>query len=101
MKLLTLLLALYMLTLSCVPCICEDNCADEKTEHATAADKPDADNCTPFCSCACCHSVVVSLKPVLSAKKLPEFCSKLSFDSTDQDFTSYNSHNIWQPPKLS
>jgi hypothetical protein len=101
MKFLTLLASFYMLALSCVPCICEDNCANEKTEQSKPADKRQEDNCTPFCSCSCCHSVVFNLKPILSAKKLSEFQAKATFELADENFTSYNSHNIWQPPKLS
>ncbi len=101
MKFLTLLFAGYMLALCCVPCICEDICAKEKTEHSASKEKQQDDNCMPFCSCSCCHSLVTNVKPVLSFKKMPAIPGKKKFALADQDFTSYNCRNIWQPPKLS
>ncbi len=100
MKFLVLLFALYTITLSCVPCICEDNCADEKTEQPDSKGKQKDDDCTTFCNCSCCHSVINTLKTTSLVKKAIHFSGKFKFSLLDQHFTSYNCHNIWQPPKL-
>jgi hypothetical protein len=99
MKFLTLIFTLYMLTLSCVPCICEDICANNKTEQSHSKDKQDK-GCASFCSCSCCHSTPANIKLLLPIKANPEF-SKSKFILADQQYISYQCHNIWQPPKLS
>ena len=72
MRLLTLLLSLYILLITLVPCHCDDDCvAENKAEHhnhisqTIKADthQEDADKCqdrcTPFCCCANQHVVCI------------------------------------------
>ena len=102
MKFFSLLFALYMLTLSCLPCVCDDDCANENTEQSSnhSNNKQD-DNCTPFCSCACCNTLVYNQNLSFQINKSTTFPSKLNFAIANQNFSSYNCQFIWQPPKLS
>ena len=90
-----------MAALSFVPCICEDNCANATAEQSTTNHKKQNDNCAPFCNCACCHSVVNNLKPALFIGGISGFPEKMNFVLANQNFTTYNCDNIWQPPRLS
>ncbi|MEP6465868.1 MAG: DUF6660 family protein, partial [Parafilimonas sp.] len=103
MKFLTIIFALYVLTLSCVPCMCDNLTKSNtgQTNNNPTKEKSHDDNCTPFCSCTCCPAPAyfhiktdyISIKPIA-------FTSLKQFASVE-DYSSYNCHNIWQPPKLS
>ena len=105
MKFLTLIFALYILTLSCVPCMCDDIAKSEttqQTKNTPTKDKNHNDNCTPFCTCTCCCASAYfhiktdyfTIKPIVST-------STKKFALVDKNYSSYKCHNIWQPPKLS
>jgi hypothetical protein len=91
-----------MLTLSCVPCVCNDICATEQAEHNNSSNENhEEEDCTPFCNCSCCNYVLENVSVVSSSQFKINFVSKLAFPLIVQNFSSFNSHNIWQPPKLS
>lgn len=106
MKWLTLIFALYLLLLSCVPCMCDDiktsdTTRDTKTNNP-AKKKNNDDNCTPFCTCTCCPApAFFHIKADYNTNKPTAFINPMHFTLVDKDYSSYNCHNIWQPPKLS
>jgi hypothetical protein len=102
-KFFSILLTLYTLSLSLMPCADGYACSDEVAESAQAActehsDEEEEDFCSPFCVCACCAQsvwapyLVYETKVIASpqqgfAYELPDFASQIQ--------------SIWQPPKLS
>lgn len=99
------ILTFYMLALSVVPCYDAGNeCNDNRRETISAQShdhKQDKDDvCTPFCTCNCCHSSIVSfnfkpfefnqVKPAVMVQKI-----------TVRDFYLFSNYygTIWQPPK--
>jgi hypothetical protein len=59
------------------------------------------ENYNPFCACACCPGATFYYLRNFNMAKPALQPVVTSFAITDQSFTSYNSHNIWQPPRLS
>jgi hypothetical protein len=101
MKYFLLLFSLYILTLSSVPCVCEDMCEDENIEQTTQHEQEQDENCTPFCTCACCHTVVTAYKYVALNKK-QSFALPINYPIVKvKDFISTTLNANWQPPKMS
>ncbi|WP_323757849.1 hypothetical protein [Roseivirga sp.] len=96
-------MALLILFFSLTPCAegwGEDNCANESGIHAESEpidSHQEADTCTPFCACACCH---IPLITVYVFPKMPEndppgdFLVEVSGSITPPLF------EIWHPPKI-
>jgi hypothetical protein len=102
MKFLIALFSLYILTLSCVPCSCEENCTETEISQTSTNDhQQEKDHCTPFCTCSCCQTIVTTFKISPVSPKAMEFIQAEKLFETDQRFSSYNNPPIWQPPKLS
>ena len=106
MKVLTFILAIYILVLSAMPCgdmhnVC--NASNAKTElsqnHDHQQDKDDY--CSPFCTCSCCSASIVALdfKP-FQLKKPAEFSITQKLTIRNFSFVSNFYGNIWQPPKI-
>jgi hypothetical protein len=102
MKFISILLTLYTLSLSVMPCADGYTCSDEAQEsslaRSTEHDADEEDFCSPFCVCACCAQSVWTPHLVYETKvatneqqtfiyELPNFSSQIQ--------------SIWQPPKLS
>ena len=103
MKWLSIIFAFYLLTLSCVPCLCDDL---QPTQQTTKQDNHKKDNskennCNPFCTCASCISGVCIPQNTIQILPTILFSKEQKISCNNQQFSSYNSHNIWQPPKLS
>jgi hypothetical protein len=70
MKVLSVILSLYILLLSAVPCHCDEHDATYDNGEAQITSvaqhmKNHTDACTPFCTCPCgCHSAVSFAEPV-------------------------------------
>ena len=106
MKAIAFFMAFYILVLSAVPC--NDmhnkcNSKNAKTEltqnHDHQQDKDD--NCTPFCTCACCSASVVALDfAPFRIKKPAEFSITKKITIRNFSFVSNYFGNIWQPPKI-
>jgi len=100
MKMLTAFMAIYMLTLSCLPCGDSADCIDEISTAISETlphHENHEENCTPFCVCACCAVPIVQPNYFVVTPRLKPFCvSNIIFD---EDFFSSNIHNIWQPPR--
>ncbi|MBK8847521.1 MAG: hypothetical protein IPO27_13660 [Bacteroidetes bacterium] len=101
MKFITFILALYVLTLSTVPCYVEDKCLNQDTSNRTNRNNDEqgcSDCCSPFVSCGTCcgftfHFTAFSLQATfLSTEKV--------FSNYKQTFHSQFAPSIWQPPKL-
>jgi hypothetical protein len=101
-KIISILLTIYTLSLSMMPCADEYVCSDEITESVvdTSADhsSEEEDFCSPFCVCACCaqniwapyllyKTKIVLNELLVAVYRLPDFASQ--------------TQSIWQPPKLS
>ena len=100
MKFFAYFMALYILVLSVVPCSdVHNNCNDKKatTELTQNHDhqQDQDDNCSPFCTCACCSANVIALdfKPTQFS-----FSQKVAIRNFS--FISNFYGNIWQPPKI-
>ncbi|MFN8325740.1 DUF6660 family protein [Flavobacterium sp.] len=107
MKLLTVILSIYLVTLSAIPC------ADIKSEsevHLEVAQTSDKDNhshdkgndlCSPFCICNCCGQVTLNYVATINYDFPVQFEEIKSSKST---YTSALHSNffgsIWQPPQL-
>lgn len=111
MKFLNIILSIYLVALSCLPCADMEaksvgkndtnaiaKTTDDHNEHSHDKDK---DLCSPFCSCNCCGSQIVSYFNVMTCNfavvskeiktQLPSYTSK---------FTSNFYGSIWQPPQI-
>lgn len=105
MRFFTLLLSIYLLVLSCVPCEDSEECNVKGVYTISQAanhdqHNHDTENCSPFCTCSCCPASAFYQplpyfdisKGVFQSEKYPiyspSFCSEVSF-------------SIWQPPKIS
>ncbi|MFD2933642.1 DUF6660 family protein [Spirosoma flavum] len=111
MKWLTTILSLYLLGLSVWPC------ADElqsvlKQDHTVMLTKADGscpgsshehhDQCTPFCSCACCVTIV-TIQPQYSYTLIGSVAT-VAVRATNFRYTTPHWADtlsaIWQPPQL-
>jgi len=108
-KLLNYILSIYLVALSCLPCAdMEVNSAAHKVveisaNHDEKSHNHDKENdlCSPFCSCNCCGSQIVSYFKMLNynftvvsktiTTQLPSYASQ---------FTSNFYGSIWQPPQI-
>lgn len=105
MKLLTFILSIYVLLLSTVSCTddVESHNEGDKIEISVNTDdhnhSENCDFCSPFCSCACCGSVVTLFSNTIlvdtSINRLPKYLFRYSFDYS----FNYNI-GVWRPPNL-
>ncbi|RYF24489.1 MAG: hypothetical protein EOO42_05670 [Flavobacteriales bacterium] len=95
----------YLVGMMMLPCSDAFNeCKPGQSKVELAGDhshKADAnDNCSPFCNCSCCHTVIdakfLVQKEIITKATYKE--AKILF--ADQRFVSNYYGNIWQPPKL-
>ena len=107
MKFLNYILSIYLVALSCLPCadLEESSAAHRAIEmasnHEHHSHDKENDLCSPFCSCNCCGSQIVSYFKMVSynlavvsktiTTQLPTYTSK---------FTSNFFGIIWQPPQI-
>lgn len=106
MKWITIILSVYLMALSNMPCAdMEVNSAAHKTARFSSEDNhshdKDNDLCSPFCACNCCGAQVLSyqttvtfdfsvVNPIISIQ-LPNYNSV---------FASSFYGSIWQPPQI-
>ncbi|MDZ7614743.1 MAG: DUF6660 family protein [Flavobacteriaceae bacterium] len=109
MKLVTYIISIYLIALSCMPCVdMEVNSAEHKkneitSNHNEKSSDHDKENnlCPPFCSCNCCGSQTVSYFKITSfsflivTKKI-----KTQLPSYTSKFASNFYGSIWQPPQI-
>ncbi len=106
MKFITLILSIYLFTLSAIPCadIESENIArivandsQEKDNHS----HKDNDLCSPFCICNCCGQVTLNYVAAINYDfpvKIEEIKSSNSFYTSAFYSNFYGS--IWQPPQI-
>lgn len=98
------LFSVYILSLSLLTCVdgqFEPNlenqqvilAADAHAEHDHSNTK---DNCSPLCSCHCCH-IHVSFTSL--AQNLSPFQTISTYPSSQKDFNSLNPFELFVPPK--
>jgi hypothetical protein len=99
-KLLSYILACYLLLLSVVPCCVFDDCPDDKIEQSSNHENGDDDcgNCSPFFSCEGCAAATIFYQPVEF-----DFSSQLVLSVHTnylQAPLSQIEYDFWQPPKV-
>jgi hypothetical protein len=102
-KIVSYILAFYLILLSAVPCCAFDSCPDDKMDLSAGAEQhengdDDYGSCSPFFSCEGCATATVSFEPVQLEIVLTPLISvytgyiQTSLPQIDYDF--------WQPPKI-
>lgn len=102
MKLLSYILAFYLILLSAVPCCSFDECNEDKTDLSAVPgdhEKGDDDcgNCSPFFSCEGCAAAMISYEPVQFGIPVLEISSVYS--PYTHSSLSQVDYDFWQPPK--
>ncbi len=102
MKWLMILLSLYVLTLSAIPCSGDDACCGEIVSGKCATDHPGHHHselpCSPFFSCNTCHGVVVpGFIPGLSTRIV--VVRSFPFTYIPHSLPGF-AVSIWQPPQI-
>lgn len=107
MNIFRLILAMYFMVLSVMPC--EDvhqQSGSKKTELSFNVDeshsKDKGDICSPLCICNCCQITVTAFKMDVSVN-IPKqiqtyFSKKILFQKNNFAYQVYD--HIWQPPKI-
>ncbi|MCE7068516.1 DUF6660 family protein [Dyadobacter sp. CY326] len=105
MKYLIVILAFYMLTLALLPCGDKVECIDNERYETTFNDNdhPDhdghAENCSPFCICACCGQML-NIFTAYHFDIKPTFAAVTSRSLYADPYFKIIPQSIWQPPKL-
>lgn len=99
MKLITLILALFILVLSSIPCSDGINKDDTTVQIENHSDHSN-DDCTLFCTCACCGIAIpfVAMNFEDEDINVKIISHNFKFDNLyTQDFIT----SVWQPPAVS
>ncbi len=104
MKWFAILLSIFMIVISCIPCA--DAAPEVDTSVQTSIQtNPDSDNhapaadlCSPLCICNCCAGF--ALQTAFHKTSLPVFKVITIAPVHQPDAVLYPSFSIWQPPKL-
>ena len=104
MKVLSILLSFYVLYMVSLPCVdevinCNKILSEISTGHNNHHDTNHADECSPFCVCACCSVSVDLTAFVFDTNPVRHIQSQLI--PCYKESLSYFFPPIWQPPKLS
>lgn len=106
MKFLTVIFGIYILALSVMPCgdtynAYKTNTVLTENSQSHSHDSDHNDQCSPFCTCACCSiSSSSKLAPLNIKITKPEVVSKLTFPHQNFSLVSNYYGNIWQPPRI-
>lgn len=103
MKLWAILLNLYLVLLSGMPCGDRSECEFGKEPQVSMAVNHDghqhsSETCTPFCSCSCCAASVIIQSAPQYDFSLPRHRS-VAFHAPVAPL-SHGHKAIWQPPKI-
>jgi hypothetical protein len=106
MRVFHLILAIYVIVLSMVPCCTEERCNDDIKTEQTANNHPRHESndtcnsgaCSPFLTCGSCtgfvsNALLICLQPYMFFVKKQNINFK--FGQINNYYTKY-----WQPPKL-
>ena len=107
MKWINVILSIYLIALSCLPCA--DTEVDSPahvlikvaSNHDEHSQDKENDLCSPFCNCACCGSQIVSYFQA-TAISIPILFESIKTQSpTYKSILSSNFYgSIWQPPQI-
>ncbi|WP_416440049.1 DUF6660 family protein [Phnomibacter sp. MR] len=104
MKFFAFIMSIYLLVLSCLPCIDRQECnikAEQKfsvtSQHQHPQDTDEA--CTPFCSCSHCPPSAF-YQPVAHNNIATAVFQSLKYPIYNSSFSTEVSFSIWQPPKI-
>ncbi|MGK4567447.1 DUF6660 family protein [Flavobacterium sp. 3HN19-14] len=103
MKWLLTIFSIYLISLTVLPCHDSAECSVGKTKIAASHSHSDEDEqCSPFCSCACCGVQIAQFSPhvFLLRKNEPVIIDRQPSFYVSA-FAEEMSFSIWQPPKLS
>ena len=102
MKFIAILLSVYILVLTTIPCVDKPEDTQLPNTVLAAANHSawdqDIDHCSPFCTCNCCSSPKIQQDIVMDFNSYQFFQA----NSTEYFMVSVTPHVavIWQPPRL-
>lgn len=105
MKIFVILFSIYFLALSVMPCtdacgMNTSNTSKSKLSSASNNQTKGDDICSPFCSCATCHTAVnFTFQTFKISETKPNLSKIQKFPFHNLNFISNYHGNIWQPPK--
>ncbi|MFN3752545.1 DUF6660 family protein [Flavobacterium sp.] len=107
MKLVNYILSIYLVALSCLPCAdievssAAHKAAEIASNHDEHSHDKENDLCSPFCSCNCCGSQIVTyFKTTIINCTVVSKGIKTQLPSYTSKFTSNFFGSIWQPPQI-
>ena len=107
MKILNLILSVYLVFLSCIPC--SDTINDVKVSDSVSNSKStdkhshetSDDFCSPFCFCNCCGQTILNYQTAqLTSFQTAIQEIKVLNLNYNSSLISVFSGSIWQPPKI-
>ncbi|MDD3860986.1 MAG: hypothetical protein PHW83_12365 [Bacteroidales bacterium] len=103
MKTFALILSIYILALTIVPCfdshLTGTEASTELCQKNNDPDTSDTDLCSPFCTCSCCGtSISFELLVFLNTTIVTPSVLKFHFRTPDITEIAFA---FWQPPKIS
>ncbi|MFK6999275.1 DUF6660 family protein [Flavobacterium oreochromis] len=107
MRLLYIILSVYFLILSGLPCL--DTIEHERSiaksatsDHSHKGHTHTDDLCSPFCTCNCCGTQVLVYQSIISYdfENLPTIITERKESLYKSVFYTNFYNNIWQPPKI-
>ena len=100
MKLLSYILALYVILLSGIPCCSFGNCAADKIEQNRQHNPGDSDcgDCSPFFTCSACNAFAFTIES-LAIQAIPSNPFKIFAGYIESAVPDIH-YDFWQPPKI-
>lgn len=103
MKYLAIILSLFTMTMSALPCDDDISILDDQLTEIHVDSHGDSndlgDLCSPFCTCVCCAGIVV--EPIFNQAALVSNTSETKLNSLYTfSFTSDYLDRIFQPPRV-
>lgn len=104
MKIISLILSLYFVSLACLPCSDAKNVrfiSDNQTTILTSENhnlSHQKDGCTPLCICSCCH--INTFTPAESSQLITFVPLAESVPAYSNFYIKEIFLSFWQPPKI-
>ncbi len=105
MKIISLLLGIYLMALTLMPCSDAHQIQQNSTTSISSFNHHPHDNridlCSPFCGCSCCgNSLIFRISNIEPIADYTLFFIT-TYNSSTQTHKEYSYHNhIWQPPRF-
>ncbi|MCK9412619.1 MAG: hypothetical protein M0Q53_09980 [Prolixibacteraceae bacterium] len=104
MKLIVTILSFYIFMLTALPCahsaavqsVCKIEKAKGNSDHHGS--ESGIDHCSPFCTCNCCATQVVTTESIMQSTFV-KYCQH-NYPEYVTTFTTLFFATIWQPPQL-